>query len=97
MTLRKKASGRAFAAVRMSCLTMACTAAGQRDPLPSWNDGAAKSAIIDFVTRVTTAGGRDFVPPAARIATFENDGTLWTEQPSPAVTPSGSTNNPSRQ
>jgi phosphoserine phosphatase len=60
---------------------MACAPVERRDPLPSWNDGAAKSAIIDFVTLVTTAGGRDFVPPADRIATFDNDGTLWTEQP----------------
>lgn len=49
--------------------------------LPSWNDGAAKSAILDFVARVTKAGGQDFVPPAKRIATFDNDGTLWCEQP----------------
>ena len=51
------------------------------DPLPSWNDGAAKRAIIDFVARVTTQGGPDFVPIDQRIATFDNDGTLWTEQP----------------
>lgn len=51
------------------------------DPLPSWNEGSVKSAIIDFVTRVTTAGGPDFVPPEDRIATFDNDGTLWSEQP----------------
>ena len=50
-------------------------------PLESWNDGAAKSAIIDFVTKVTTADGPDFVPPAERIATFDNDGTLWLEKP----------------
>ena len=50
-------------------------------PLTSWNDGAAKSAIIDFVTKVTTARGPDFVPPAERIATFDNDGTLWCEKP----------------
>ena len=49
--------------------------------LESWNDGATKSAIIDFVTRVTTANGPDFVPPADRIATFDNDGTLWCEKP----------------
>lgn len=55
--------------------------AAAADPLPSWNDGAAKSAIIDFVTRVTTAGGQDFVPSEDRIATFDNDGTLWSEQP----------------
>ena len=51
------------------------------DPLPSWNDGAAKRAITDFVARVTTQGGPDFVPIDQRIATFDNDGTLWTEQP----------------
>jgi len=51
------------------------------DPLPSWNDGAAKSAILDFVARVSKEGGMDFVPPAERIATFDNDGTLWCEQP----------------
>ena len=52
-----------------------------RDPLPSWNDGNAKSAIVDFVTRTTTAGGADFVPVADRVACFDNDGTLWSEQP----------------
>jgi phosphoglycolate phosphatase-like HAD superfamily hydrolase len=50
-------------------------------PLQSWNEGAAMSAILDFVTRVTTANGPDFVPPAERIATFDNDGTLWCEKP----------------
>lgn len=50
-------------------------------PLPSWNDGAAKAAILDFVARVTREGGPDFVRPAERIATFDNDGTLWCEQP----------------
>ena len=49
--------------------------------LPSWNDGAAKSAIIDFVARVTAEGGLEYVPPPQRIATFDNDGTLWCEQP----------------
>ena len=49
--------------------------------LPSWRDGAARSTIIDFVARVTRDGGADYVPPAARIATFDNDGTLWCEQP----------------
>jgi phosphoglycolate phosphatase-like HAD superfamily hydrolase len=53
----------------------------QSDPLPSWNDGPAKKSITDFVARVTTEGGTDFVPPAERIATFDNDGTLWCEQP----------------
>jgi phosphoglycolate phosphatase-like HAD superfamily hydrolase len=57
------------------------SAFAQTDPLPSWNDGAAKKAITDFVARVTTQGGADFVPPEQRIATFDNDGTLWCEQP----------------
>jgi len=51
------------------------------DPLPSWNNGAAKTAILDFVARVTKERGPDFVPAAERIATFDNDGTLWCEQP----------------
>ncbi len=50
-------------------------------PLPSWNDGAAKSEIIDFVARVTNESGPDYVRPAERIATFDNDGALWCEQP----------------
>src|SRR5581483_410826 len=53
----------------------------QTDPLPSWNESAAKQAITGFVARVTARGTADFVPPEARIATFDNDGTLWTEQP----------------
>ncbi len=51
------------------------------DPLPSWNDGPTKNSIIDFVARVTKEGGPDYVKPAERIATFDNDGTLWIEQP----------------
>lgn len=53
----------------------------QIDPLPSWNQGVVKQSIIDFVTRVTTKGGPDFVPVEDRIATFDNDGTLWCEYP----------------
>jgi len=53
----------------------------QTDPLPSWNEGPAKQAIVAFVGRVTRQGGPDFVPPAERIATFDNDGTLWCEHP----------------
>ena len=50
------------------------------DPLPSWNDGAVKKSITDFIPRVTTEGSADFVPPDQRIATFDNDGTLWAER-----------------
>jgi hypothetical protein len=56
-------------------------ASAQTDPLPSWTDGLAKKSIIDFVAKVTKHGDADFVPPAERIATFDNDGTLWCEQP----------------
>ena len=51
------------------------------DPLPSWNEGDAKQAITRFVKDVTTRGGSKFVPPAERVAVFDNDGTLWAEQP----------------
>ena len=51
------------------------------DPLPSWNDTASKRAIVQFVTDVTSVGSTSYVPPAERIATFDNDGTLWAEQP----------------
>ncbi|WP_165224693.1 HAD family hydrolase [Aquisphaera insulae] len=50
-------------------------------PLPSWNDGPTRRALLDFVARTTTPGGPDFIPPAGRIAAFDNDGTLWCEQP----------------
>ncbi len=53
----------------------------QTDPLSSWNEGAAKQSIIDFVARVTDEAGPDFVQVSERIATFDNDGTLWAEQP----------------
>jgi hypothetical protein len=59
----------------------ASQASAQSDPLPSWNDTPTKQAIVEFVRRVTTTGGPDFVAPAERIATFDNDGTLWVEQP----------------
>ena len=51
------------------------------DPLPSWNEVKAKQSIFDFVQRVTTPGTRDFVPESERVAVFDNDGTLWVEQP----------------
>ena len=51
------------------------------DPLPSWNEGPSKAAIVDFVDRVTREGGPDFVPADERIAAFDNDGTLWSEKP----------------
>src|SRR5438874_8002555 len=57
------------------------TAAQAADPLSSWNDGAAKQAIVEFVKATTTQGSPQFVPPEERIATFDQDGTLWVEHP----------------
>ena len=64
-----------------AALPASTQALAQTDPLPSWNDVPSKRAITDFVARVTRQGGPDFVPPAQRIATFDNDGTLWVEHP----------------
>ncbi len=60
---------------------LATVAAYAQDPLPSWNDTAPKKALIEFVKKVTKQGSPDFVPPEERIATFDNDGTLWVEYP----------------
>jgi phosphoglycolate phosphatase-like HAD superfamily hydrolase len=68
-------------AVAAGLLADVAGALAQDDPLPSWNDGAVKKSIVDFVTRTTTTGSADFVPVPERIAVFDNDGTLWTEQP----------------
>ncbi|MFO0862088.1 MAG: HAD family hydrolase [Phycisphaerales bacterium] len=64
-----------------ACVLFLRTAQAGPDPLPSWNDTAPKQAILNFVQRVTEEGSPDFVPPEDRIATFDNDGTLWCEQP----------------
>ena len=68
-------------AVLLAAVTAAATPAAAADPLPSWNDGRAKSAIIEFVQTTTDESSPEFVPPAERIATFDNDGTLWVEHP----------------
>ena len=68
-------------AVLMCAPAGTATVAQAAEPLPSWNDGVAKSSILQFVQDVTKEGGPKFVPPGARIATFDNDGTLWAEQP----------------
>ena len=62
-------------------LAFAATVARAQDPLPSWNDGPAKQAIVEFVRATTDKASPKFVPPEARIATFDQDGTLWVEQP----------------
>ena len=71
------------AATFLCALALIATIARAADPLPSWNDGKAKQSIITFVEKVTTPTSPDFVPVAERIATFDNDGTLWCEQPLP--------------
>jgi phosphoglycolate phosphatase-like HAD superfamily hydrolase len=58
-----------------------CSIAYAADPLPSWNDGVAKESILYFVNAVTDKNSKDYVEPAERIATFDNDGTLWVESP----------------
>jgi hypothetical protein len=74
--------------VLLCVLTLVCASLGSGlaiaqapDPLGSWNEGKTKQSILEFVKKVTTPGSPDFVPPAERIATFDNDGTLWTEKP----------------
>jgi len=65
----------------IAAVSVRSAALAQSDPLPSWNEGATKRSITDFVAKVTTQGGAEFVPVAERIAVFDNDGTLWCEQP----------------
>jgi phosphoserine phosphatase len=70
-----------LAAVLVGVLAFVTTIAQAADPLPSWNDNAPKKAVFSFVEKVTQEGSPDFVPVAERIATFDNDGCLWSEQP----------------
>jgi len=76
-----------LATILAACLLLpiigGCTAVPERaaDPLPSWRDAAARTAIIDFVERTTDPNGPDFLAEADRVAVFDNDGTLWAEQP----------------
>ncbi|MBI5315233.1 MAG: hypothetical protein HZB34_04615 [Nitrospirae bacterium] len=70
-----------IAAALVSALAFTATIAHAADVLPSWNDGTAKNSVVEFVAKVTKEGGSDFVPPAERIAVFDNDGCLWAEQP----------------
>lgn len=77
----KPSCTRSLLAAVMSMAALSAAAAQAAEPLPSWNDTATKAAIVEFVEKVTTEGSPDFVPPEDRIATFDNDGTLWVEQP----------------
>jgi phosphoserine phosphatase len=76
-----EAYGRRVALVLCGLGLLTITAQAQTDPLPSWNDGAAKQAIMAFVKETTTPGSASFVPEPERIATFDQDGTLWVEKP----------------
>lgn len=77
-----QATGRRVFAIWLGLLSLAfALPAHAADPLPSWNDGPTKQSIVTFVEKVTKQGSVEFVPPAERIATFDNDGTLWAEQP----------------
>jgi len=67
----------------LACVLAFTTIARAADPLPAWNDGPAKQSILAFVERVTKPGSPDFVPVSERIAVYDNDGTLWSEQPAP--------------
>ena len=67
--------------IGIALLVLHAQGAAAADPLPSWNDGASKRAITEFVAGVTGEGSKTYVPPPARIAVFDNDGTLWSEQP----------------
>ena len=83
-TIMKRTHTRNLIAAALVCaLAFTATIARAAESLPSWNDGPAKKAIVEFVAKVTKEGTSDFVPPAERIATFDNDGTLWCEQPVP--------------
>jgi len=70
------------AMVALRLVLAVCAPAGaQTDPLPSWNDGPAKQAILEFVRVTTDKASPKFVEPEARIAVFDQDGTTWVEQP----------------
>lgn len=70
-------------AALLATMVFTTTLARAADPLPSWNDGPAKQSILTFVEKVTKPGSPDFVPVPERIAVYDNDGTLWSEQPVP--------------
>src|SRR5262249_21888213 len=78
---RLPSSQSARALLLVASLAFVAHVFAQTDPLPSWNDGSAKRAIVEFVKVTTTEGSPRFVPPPERIATFDQDGTLWVEHP----------------
>jgi len=81
LSLTRIALGPATLALLAGCAPVGNGAGASQDPLPSWNEGPAKASILAFVAGVTDPGGPGFVEEAERIAVFDNDGTLWAEQP----------------
>ena len=81
--MKNRLSTNLLAAALVGAMAFTFNIARAQDPLPSWNDGPAKKSIVDFVAKVTRPDSPDFVPVPERIATFDNDGTLWCEQPLP--------------
>src|SRR5262245_7049241 len=77
MTLRKAR----FFLASLAAVLFCAAAAAQAPVLPSWNDGDARTRIVEFVRAVTDSKGKDSVSPGGRVAVFDNDGTLWAEQP----------------
>ncbi|MEZ5565007.1 MAG: HAD family hydrolase [Gammaproteobacteria bacterium] len=80
-TIRRGMTAIAIAGLLALATVLPAVAATSTDPLASWNDGATKHAMISFVEKVSDPSSKDFVPPQKRIAVFDNDGTLWVEQP----------------
>ena len=72
---------RSFGALAALFLVVSAASVRAADPLPSWNDTGPRRAIMAFVEKVTRPGGAEYLPPGERIAVFDNDGTLWCEQP----------------
>src|SRR3972149_1996449 len=79
--MKTKRTQNLLAAALVLLMAFAAAVAHAADPLPSWNDTAPKKAVIAFVEKVTKEGSADFVPPEARIATFDQDGTTWVSHP----------------
>ncbi|MCC7283301.1 MAG: hypothetical protein IT556_13020 [Acetobacteraceae bacterium] len=86
MTTRITVTRRGVSGLLLATFATRTHAQAGADPLPSWRDRPCKRALLDFVAAVTTEGGPRYVPPSERIATFDNDGTLW--GPSSRCTPS---------
>lgn len=79
--MQTRLSSLSAAGLALAAALLTAPAFAQAPVLPSWNDGASRTALVDFVTKTTTPGSPSFVAPAERIAVFDNDGTLWSEQP----------------